>query len=262
MENRFLKAVAKGAMLFGVLMLVVPFGAAADEADARSLVKGMADYVASLDAFRFDFDEYHEVVTPDGEKLGLAGSGTVAVMRPDKIRVDRKTGFTNVEFAFDGKVFSAHDKASALFVRQPLPGTLDQLIDTLRDDYGRPLPAADLLTGIGHSSLISGATEVKDLGAGIVSGAMCDHLAFRGEEVDWQLWIAQGDAPYPCMIIITSREVAQAPQYRVQVNDWRPGSVDVNFTPDTPANATKVEIAEYMAGAHRWPENFTLEVEK
>lgn len=262
MESAFLNRAAKGLILCGVFMLTSPEGSVADETDARAIVTGMADYIASLDAFGFDFDEYHEVVTTDGERLGLAGSGTVAVMRPDRIRVDRRTGFTNVALAFDRKVLSVHDEASALFAQEPLPGTLDKLIDTLRDDYARPLPAADLLTGIGHSSLISDATEIKDLGAGVVSGTMCDHLAFRGAEVDWQLWIAQGDAPYPCMIIITSRDVVQAPQYRVQVNEWRTGRAEANFAPDTPDGATKVEIAEYLAGAHRWPENFMLEVEK
>ena len=53
--------------------------------------------------------------------------------------------------------------------------------------------------------------DVKDLGSGVIGGVECDHLAFRTKEVDWQIWIAQGNRPYPCRYVITSSKVAQAP---------------------------------------------------
>ena len=48
-------------------------------------------------------------------------------------------------------------------------------------------------------------TDVKDLGSGVIGGKECDHLAFRAKDTDWQIWIAQGDEPYPCRYVITSK---------------------------------------------------------
>jgi hypothetical protein len=56
-------------------------------------------------------------------------------------------------------------------------------------------------------------TDVKDLGSGVIGGVECNHLAFRTPDVDWQIWIAQGDRPYPCLYVITSPKVAGYPQY-------------------------------------------------
>ena len=82
---------------------------------------------------------------------------------------------------------------------------------------------------------------MKDLGSGVIGGVECDHLAFRTAEVDWQIWIAHGDAPYPCRFVVTSNKVAGFPQYTIDVSDWKAGSevagADFAFAP--PADAKK-----------------------
>ena len=88
--------------------------------------------------------------------------------------------------------------------------------------------------------------DVKDLGSGVIGGVECDHLAFRTTEVDWQIWIAQGDRPYPCRYVITTKHVAQAPQYSVQIRDWKTGG-DVaadDFGFKNPTNAQKIAVAD------------------
>jgi len=55
----------------------------------------------------------------------------------------------------------------------------------------------------------------------VIGGKECDHFAFRKEDIDWQIWIAQGDRPYPCRYVITSKQVDQSPQYSVQIKDWK-----------------------------------------
>ena len=88
-----------------------------------------------------------------------------------------------------------------------MPGTIDHLIDELRETYHRPLPAADLLLADVAGALMPLVTDVKDLGSGVIGGVECDHLAFRTDEVDWQIWIAHGERPYPCRYVITSTKV-------------------------------------------------------
>ena len=86
------------------------------------------------------------------------------------------------------------------------------------------------------------ATNVKDLGSGVIRGVECDHLAFRTEEVDLQIWIAQGSNPYPCRYVITSQKVAGSPQYTIDVRSWKTGTEVAadRFNLQVPAGAKKL----------------------
>ena len=63
----------------------------------------------------------------------------------------------------------------------------------------------------------------------------------RGDEVDFQIWIAQGDAPLPRRVIITYKNADGEPQFRALLSDWSLAAADAGrfaFTP--PAGAEKV----------------------
>lgn len=235
----------------------IPSASVADEAEARSLFKAMSDYMAAQTAISFNYDSTLEVVTRDGQKLGLASSGAVTLSRPDKLRATRTGGFADVEMVFDGTTLSLLGKNANAYAQVEAAGSVDQLIDTLRDTYDRPLPAADLLLANVNDALMPLVIDVKDLGSGVIGGVECDHLAFRTAEVDWQIWIAHGDRPYPCRYVITSNQVAGSPQYSIDVSEWKSGSevaaAEFTFTP--PAGAKKMGPDE-IPNLDELPSNF------
>src|SRR5262245_41469009 len=189
-----------GLLIAGLSLAVaaaVP-SARADEAQAKSLVKAMSDYMAAQKVFSYDYDTTLEVVTKEKQKLALASSGTLVASRPDKLRYTRWGGFANAEAVFDGKTLSLLGTNMNAYTQVEIPGTIDHLVDTLRDKYGRPVPGADLLLSNIYDQLMPEVTNVKDLGTGVIGGIECNHLAFRTAEVDWQIWIATGDQPHPC----------------------------------------------------------------
>ena len=49
--------------------------------------------------------------------------------------------------------------------------------------------------------------EAKHIGRGVIDGVECEHLAFRNQDVDWQLWVQVGAKPIPCKYVITSKAV-------------------------------------------------------
>jgi hypothetical protein len=226
--------------------LGTPSGARADEANAKNLLKAMSDYLAAQKAISFEYDTNYEVVTKDKQKLALASSGTITLNRPDKIHATRSGGFADIELLFDGKTLTLLGKNANLYTQIDVPGTVDHLIDELREKYKRPLPGADLLLSNVYDQLMPDVVDAKDLGSGVIGGVECDHLAFRTPEVDWQIWIAQGDRPYPCRFVITTKLVASEPQYSVQVRDWKTGeevaSDDFGFK--NPANAKKIDLKD------------------
>src|SRR6516164_4078476 len=226
--------------------LIMSTIAHADEAQAKALFKAMSDYLAAQNAISLDFDSYLEIVTTQEQKLGLASSGTLTLNRPDKIRATRTGGFANVELVFDGKTATLIGKNANLYAQAEVPGTIDHLVDELRDKYHRPLPAADLVMSNAYDQLMPSVKDAKDLGSGVIRGVECDHLAFRTDEVDWQIWIAQGARPYPCRYVVTSTRIPGSPQYTIDVRTWKTGA-DVgadSFKAELPSGAKKLEPIE------------------
>jgi hypothetical protein len=244
-----------------VLSLIILFGTSAgvkaDEADAKRILKAMSDYMAAQKFISFGFDATLEVVTKDGQKLALASSGTVTLNRPDKIRATRAGGFADIEMSFDGKTLTLLGKNHNLYTQLDVPGTIDHLVDELKDTYNRPLPAADLLLSNSYDALMADVVDVKDLGSGVIGGVECDYLAFRKDEVDFQIWIAQGNHPYPCRYVITSKRISGGPQYTIQTRDWKTGDevAAADFSFKNPTKADKVELKD-LTGASDLPDNF------
>ena len=217
--------------------------------NAKALVKAMSDYLAAQKTISLSYDTVFEVVTKAKQKLQIATSGTAVLERPDKLRTTRKSGFSDTEMVYDGKTLSFLGKGQNAYIQTEAPGTIDTLIDQLRDKFHRQLPGADLLQSNVYDALMTDVTDIKDLGSGIIGGKECDHLAFRAKDTDWQIWIAQGKEPYPCRYVITSKGVDQAPQFTMEVRDWKAGSgvAGADFTFKPPAGAKKLDVKDLKA---------------
>ncbi|MCK3778220.1 DUF2092 domain-containing protein [Ensifer sesbaniae] len=250
------------ALTSAALTLIIVSGtsARAGEAEAKDLLKAMSDYLAGQKAISFAYDTNFEVVTKDHQKLLLASSGEVEIGRPDKFRATRSGGFANVEMTFDGKTLTLLGKDDNLYAQVEVPGTIDHLIDELRNKYQRPVPGADLLLTNVYEELMRDVIDVKDLGSGVIGGTECDHFAFRTKEVDWQIWIAQGEKPYPCRYVITSTQVDQGPQYSVQISDWKTGTdvVAEDFGFKNSTDAKQVDDPKKLVNFDELPDHFAV----
>ena len=80
---------------------------------------------------------------------------------------------------------------------------------------------------------------------GVIDGVECNHLAFRNNDVDWQLWVEIGSHPIPRKYVITSKAVTGAPQYTLRIKDWKtdvPVAADA-FAFKPPTNSQKVDLS-------------------
>ena len=192
-----------------------------EEAGAKAKLKSMADYLSAQKMLSAKYDTDLEVITPAIEKITFSASGEVLLSRPDKLHATRTGGYADVELFFDGKTFTIYGRHANGFVQADAPGTVDGLIDLLRDKYHAGLPFADLLLSNPYDALMDGVIEAKDIGRGVIDGIECEHLAFRNFDIDWQIWVQLGPNPIPRQYIITSKTLAGAPQYRIHITDWK-----------------------------------------
>ena len=177
----------KSAKMSAIVLAVAVAGIAsispahADEAQARSLLKAMSDYLGAQKAISFEYDSNLDIVSTQQQKIGLASSGTMTLERPDKLHATRTGGFANVEMVFDGKTLSLLGKNANVYAQVEAPGTIDHLVDELRDKYHRPVPAADLLMSDPYKELMPPVTDVKDLGSGVIRGHRMRSPCFQDE---------------------------------------------------------------------------------
>lgn len=243
-SNASLKAIAILALACSLVPTMSLGVRAQSENDASKILKEMSDYVTNQKVVSLKFDSSIEIITPQLQKIQFNGSGTLLLRRPDHLQATRTGGFSDVQFSYDGKTFTAYDKAHNRFAQSSTAGSLDDLVNKLRSKYFIEAPGADLLVANPYNQLMAGVSDAKDIGPAVVDGVQCEHLAFRNHDVDWQIWIETGSRPIPRKYVITSKTVAGAPQYTLLVKDWK---ADVAVAPDAfsfkaPADAKKVEF--------------------
>ncbi len=219
------------------------------EEDAATILKQMSDYLGGQKAIKASFNSGIEVVTDDLEKIQFNSSGEVLLERPDKLRMSRTGGYSDVEITYDGKTAVLFGKNVNVFAQFEAPGTTDQLLDRLRNDYEMVMPGTDLLLSDVFSALSKDVVQSKYIGTGVISGIECEHLAFRNYDADWQLWVEAGPQPIPRKLVITNKAVTGAPEYTLLVRSWQtnaPLQPD-SFAFNPPNGAKKLEIKEVAA---------------
>jgi hypothetical protein len=112
-------------------------------------------------------------------------------------------------------------------------------------------PAAELLYNNAAEKMLKEATSGFVVGQSIVGSVKCTHLAFRGAEVDWQVWIEDGAKPLPRKFMITSKQVSGAPQFTALIRSWdlAPKLSNQEFSFTAPKGAKKIDFLMLSAGA-------------
>ena len=212
------------ALLAGVV------GAARMDSEARALavLKESTDYLSKAKSFRLDAELGFDVVQADGQTIEFGATREITIRRPDHTYVEgRRRDGQGSRFYFDGQVVTLSHPDQNAFASAKIPGTLDKMLDYLIDEVGVPMPLADLFYSDVYAVLSEHIETSEYVGISDLGGARCHHLAFRNPEVDWQIWIEEGERPLPRRLVITYKTHEGTPQFRARLFDW-------DLAPDVP----------------------------
>jgi hypothetical protein len=218
--------------------------------DADRILRAMARYVGGLQHLRIRTENTIEVVTEEGQKVQFIVPATVTLSRPNKLFAERKGDIVDQAFYYDGKSLTLYNPDTQHFATVPAPDTIDAALDFARDTLDIVAPGGDLIDTRAYDKLMEDATSGDYLGISVVGGHRCHHLAYRATLVDWELWVREGDRPIPCKYVITSKDIAGAPEFTVSIDEWdsAPKIAPGLFTFKPPADAMSVEFLP-IAGA-------------
>jgi len=237
-----------GAAALAVLTLASAPAVSAQPAgidpQATKLLKASTDFLAGQQRFHVETRNTLEVVLKSGQKIQLDHGVRMWAQRPDKLRSDRFDDVSGQSFFYDGKSLTMFEPGGRTYATVAAPGTLEGMLDMARTQLDIVMPAGDLIYRNAYDILMADVTQGFVVGKGLVEGVRCDHLAFRAPNVDWQIWIQEGQEPLPRKLVITSRDQAGAPQFSVVFTRWdlKPTSTPQTFTFEAPSGAKRVEF--------------------
>ncbi len=215
---------------------------------ADALVKKMSDYMGGLKSFSADGFVSDEQIMGDGFKLSALRSASFMVKRPNKLYLKRKGMVRDQEIFLDGSRLVVHGKRLGFATEVPVSGDLDAALDTATETLEAELPARDLISADAYTPLMEPVEESAYLGTVEIGGVTCRQLAFRTDEVDWQLWVEEGNRPLPCRYTITSKWTYGAPQYSVTFSNWKvnPDLSDSDFKFTAPQGTKSATVEEFL----------------
>jgi hypothetical protein len=187
---------------------------------ADRLLHQMSDYLARLQSFQVRSSAIDEVVTTTGQKIQVVSESQVTVQRPNRKRSEQLGGESGLAFWYDGKTMTLECRAAHSYQTVSAPPTIDGAIDQARKQFQVEAPGADLLFSNPYAVLTEQVKSGRLIGREPVDGLPANHLAFEGEDVDWQIWIRDGAEPVPLRYVITTKTLKGAPEFSVRLSHW------------------------------------------
>ncbi len=218
--------------------------------DALQVLKGMTDYLGSLQRFSMHTENTYEDVLATGQKIQFGFSTNIVVQRPDKIRAERTDGTAHQLFIYDGAKLFMYEAKQEFFAAVDVPDNIDAFLHFARDTLDLVPPAGDMVFSNAFELLTAGITSGFVVGEAEIGGVRCYHLAFTTPVVDWQVWIAEGDKPLPYKYVLTTRDDPAQPQFVTMISNWNtePKIDDTMFQFNPPATAMEIDFIRVDAG--------------
>jgi hypothetical protein len=180
---------------------------------AVTLLRQSADRLRAIPAFEVRADSTLDEVLPSGFKAQRTMTEKVVVRKPDRMHAEVIGDDGLRMFFYDGKSVSLLVGPENYYATVAAPPTIRAMLDQVSARYDLQLPLADLLYMATGEDLGESVTEAGVIGTSRVAGVECEHVAFRTNAADWQVWIERGSL-LPRRFVVTTRTDPSKPQYQ------------------------------------------------
>ena len=219
--------------------------ASADVIEPESIeaLNTMGAYLAELKNFDLKSTYESELVLDNGQKVGIGGTATYEVQRPTGLKVELVGDLGSRNFIYDGKLLTVVSPTDEVYGQVDVAPTIKEMLEQVAHHLSIELPLSDLFDYGTDDSVINSITEGFLVSPATVGGKPTNHWAFRTEGKDFEIWIADGDAPVPLKIVIDDDSQPTRPRFEANLEwttDAAPAAADFAFTP--PAGYQQIDF--------------------
>jgi hypothetical protein len=208
----------------------------------------MGAYLSTLTAFEVTTQTSLDLVLTDDQRVTLDGGARYKVHRPDGFVIDVTSDAKTRKYVYDGKQFTVYAPTLGFYATAPAPPTIGATLDAIWQKFGISLPLQDLFRWSDPNNRRAESLQsALAIGPAPLDGVRTDHYLFREGDIDWQIWIQQGDRPLPLKLVIVDRSDPAGPAYVARLK-WNVSPTltadDFVFRPDKDAKPIPLETAE------------------
>jgi hypothetical protein len=220
-------------------------GATVDPLAVQALV-AMGNYLKTLKSFELHSKATIQTSMDETDlKVTLGLDNIYRVQRPNAFFIEIRSDRQFRQFFYNGKTFTVSVPRQGFYSVVDAPATIREVVDGIYDQYGISLPLSDIFTWADVGAPTDGIRSAVRVGFAKIGGVDTDQFAFRGDTLDFQVWIARGSKPLPMKIAITDRSDPVHPSYEAELS-WNTAA---KFTPASFAfkpssGASKIQMAK------------------
>ena len=216
-----------------------------DLPDGRDVVTRMVEFMSGHGEIAFEAMVTYEAVQESGQSFHFDMLQRMAVQKPGRLFWMTLYDDATADSAwFDRGEFTLLRQPANVWGQVHLPPTIPEGVERLVFEYDLDVPFADILSG-DPSQLWLGedVTSVEYVGEAWVEGFWTDHVALRKPGLDYEIWIRQGEEPFPMRVHMIYTEEDGQPDYSARFQKWvtsLPDGALPEFSP--PPGSERVEV--------------------
>ena len=216
------------------------------DSEAAAVLQSMSNYLGSRADYSFKADIMYDEVLGSGQKVQYGAEAVAYLTKPNKFAISYITERGGYKLWYNAGQATILEIPENDYATATLPGTVDQALNKLSDEYAFDPVLSEFLFINTFKTLTKNVTSGRSLGPSRVSGAMCRHLIFQGNDIDWQIWIEDGNRPVPRKLVITYKNRPESPQFIALIKDWVSDKTirDAAYKPDIPKMSSQGEFLQ------------------
>jgi len=221
-----------------------PFDPTADK-----VLKSVDAYLKAEKSLAMQGETLLDIVTDDGQVITYTTQVEISLKRPDKLYAKRIGIMRNQEIFYNGSELILNSLQHNVYAKAEVPPTIDQMLDSATTQLGLQAAGNDLLYSDLYDGMMSNAVSGAYLGTVMIDEVECHHLAYRGKNADFQLWVETGDDPKPKRYMIISKNMPEAPRYLLNITSLEPkefSDTTFDFTPSAEKKRIQFFTAEQV----------------
>ncbi len=216
-------------------------------AEDASALLGRMSKTLMTNQFSFRAKTLRAYVGANGELLHIGHTIKTVVRRPDKFFAEATGDDGSVKIFYDGKALVIYTVDQKQYVRVPVSGKIEEVLEVAKSRMGVDFPLEDLLAGDVGKSILAGVTAGGPVGTVTVDGVKCSHLFFiQPPDLDLELWVEENEQALLRRVFVTYRTLPGHPTFVAELSDWnlsaQPPEAEFVFTP--PAGVREAGTAD------------------
>ena len=220
---------------------------------ADAVLRDASRRLTNEDEFTFEVVRLLDAALLDGRRTPEVSDVVVSIDRPDKLYAATRTASSMRHFYFDGRRVAIFDETKQLYSLVDMPGTIDEMIVKLDEEYGFGPPLAEIISNDLYQNVQAQVRAKTLVGDTTVGGVACNRVAFKGEladgaRTDGEVWISS-ETRLPCGIREFFRDLGGSPQASVNFTMWDMGAEleDDAFTFNPPPGSRQIRMVPLEA---------------